>query len=124
MPLPNQAKEFDLPLVVPAAATITAGFTVAFAAPTRGEIVGVYLAATDGTAITAGPAVLTLTVNNVAGATASLPAAALGQASGGYGVLSARQFCNDGDVVKAVLAAGLTSAVNGVLTVIIRARSI
>jgi hypothetical protein len=29
---------------------------------------------------------------------------------------------NDGDVVKAVLGAGLTSAVNGVLTVVIRAR--
>jgi hypothetical protein len=124
MPLPNQAKEFDLAFIVPSAATITAGFTVSFASPTRGEIVGLYLAPIDGSAITAGPAVLTLTVNNVAGATASLVAAAAGQAAGGYGVLSARQFCNDGDVIKAVLAAGLTSGQNGVLTVVIRARSL
>ncbi len=124
MPLPNQAKEFDLPIVVGAAATITAGFTVCFASPTRGEIVGVYLTPIDGTAPTAGPAVLTFTVNNVAGATASLTAPTLGQASGGYGVLSARQMVSDGDVVKCVLAAGLTSAVNGVLTVIVRARSL
>jgi hypothetical protein len=124
MPLPNQAKEFDLPFVVPAAATITAGFTVSFASPSRGEIVGIYLAPIDGTAITGTSGVLTLTVNNVAGATATLLPAVAGQASGGYGVLSARQAVSDGDVIKAVLAAGLTSAVNGVLTVIIRARSL
>lgn len=124
MPLPNQIKTFDEAFNVTSAATITAGFTVALASPTRGEIIGVYLNPVDGTAITGGPAVLTLTVNNVAGATASLPAAAAGQASGGYGVLSARQFVNDGDVIKAVLAAGLTSGVNGALTLIIRARSL
>lgn len=125
MPLPNQLKEFDVPIIVGAAATITAGFTVSFASPTRGEIIGVYVAPIDGTQITGTTGVVTFTVNNVAGATASLAAPGVaGQAAGGYGNLSARQAVNDGDIVKAVLAAGLTSGVNGVLTVIIRARSL
>ncbi len=128
MALPVNTRDFDIPLTVGSAATITAGFTIAVGCPTRGEILGVYIVAIDGTAITAGPATLTFTVNNVAGATVACTSAVVGQSSGTsafQGVsLSARQAVTEGDTIKIVLGAGLTNGANAVVTVLIRARSI
>jgi len=129
MALPVQLKDFDEVLNVGSAATISAGFTVAIPAPTRCEIVGVYMIPIDGTtAITAGPATLTFTVGGTAGATVSMLAAAAGVASGTTAALgstlSARQFANEGDTIKMVLGAGLTCAVNAVISLVIRERTI
>jgi hypothetical protein len=129
MPYLWQLKTFDRVFSVASTATITAGFSIAFGSPVRAEILGVYLSALDGSAITGGPAVLTLTVANVAGATLTCGAAALGQGSGvsftnGSPTLSARQFCNEGDVVKATLATGLTSGQNGVVVFVLRTRGV
>jgi len=125
MALPSALRDYDVTLNVNGAA-ITGGFTASIPAPTRGEITGVYLAPTDGTAIT-GSATLTFTVANVAGSTVAMAASAIGIASGttlASGVtLSARQFCNEGDIIKMVLGAGMTNAAVGILTVVIRTRS-
>lgn len=128
MVIPTNFRDFDVPLCVNSAATITAGFTVAVGCPTRGEITGLYIVAIDGTAITAGPATATFTVANVAGSTVACAAAAVGSASGtttASGVtLSARQFVNEGDTIKVVLAAGLTNGANAHVVITVRARSI
>src|SRR5712664_2799248 len=105
MALPSALRDYDITLSVLSAPTITGGFTISVPSPTRGEIIAVYLAPSDASAIT-GSATLTFTVANVVGATVALAASAIGIASGttaASGVtLSARQFVNEGDIIKMV----------------------
>lgn len=132
MPMPVQLKDFDIALNVNSAATITAGFTVAVCIPARGEVVSVYIGPIDGTTAiggTTGAATIVLSSGGAAGATVIPAPAATGlsigtTAASGAG-MSARQFVNEGDMLKIVFTPGsLTCAVNAVITVIVRVRSI
>jgi len=106
---------------------ITGGATSSIGSPFRGEIVGVLLVPVGGGAIT-GSATLTFTVANVSGATVAMAASSAGFASGAAqatGVtLSARQFVNEGDCITAALGSGLTGTGVGILTILIRRRTI
>src|SRR6267154_5860680 len=127
MALPINARDFDIALCV-STTVITTGSTCSVVSPTRGEITNVYLCpGIAGGAIT-GSATLTISVAGVSGATVAMAASASGIASGtlasGGVTLSARQFCNEGDVITLALGTGMTGTAPGQWTVTIRARSI
>lgn len=128
MALPNPLRDYDLMLTTVSVATISTGFTVAVVAPSRAEITGVLLGPVDGATTITGSATLTFTVAGVAGATVACAASgggglSTGTTEGSGVTLSARQFCNQGDMIKMVLGAGLTCAQNATVTVILRTRS-
>jgi hypothetical protein len=78
---------------------------------------------------TTGAATIVFTSGGIAGATVIPVPAATGLATGttmlSGATPSARQFVNEGDMLKIVFTPGsLTCAVNAVVTVVVRARSI
>jgi hypothetical protein len=123
MPLSVQRALFDRYICVTSAVNITTGFTIALPAPCRGELVSVFLSPVDGTAITAGPATLTVSVQNISVGTLSLVAAAIGFASGGDFAFSPRAFVQAGDGIKLVLGAGLTNGAFASIVLVVRERT-
>jgi len=122
MAYPTQRRLNEKYLIATGSFTVSAGGTISVAAPGRGEIKAIYLSPADGGAMT-GSAVLTVSVENISVGTFTLPATAAGFASGGDTSFSPRAFVVDGDIIKLVLAVGLTNGTSANFTIVLTERT-